>query len=370
MTTRLFRPIRPIRVLIADDSVVLRQGVTHALANDPDITVVGAVRNGKDAVARVRSEPIDVVIMDVEMPELDGIGALKEIRRTHPRVAVIMFSTLTQHGSRATVEALTAGAADYVAKPESGSIADSLDRIRAELVPRIKAVGAGAMRAAPAAAPQVRAAPLAHQPGVVVIGASTGGPNALAELLGALPESLAAPILIAQHMPSGFTRMLAERLTALSRRRVVEAVHGTVLEPGMVLVAPGDHHLLLAPAPAGRIQAELSQAAAENQVRPAVDVLFRSAALCSGANALAVVLTGMGRDGLLGAEAIHRAGGVVIVQDEASSVVWGMPGAIAKANLADAILPIPELARLLGRSRGHTGPIPLLLGKVPGAASR
>ncbi|MCE9572012.1 MAG: chemotaxis response regulator protein-glutamate methylesterase [Deltaproteobacteria bacterium] len=358
-------------MLIADDSVVLRQGVTSALAGDPEIVVIGAVRNGLEAVARVRAEAIDVVVMDVEMPVLDGIGALKEIRRTHPKVAVIMFSTLTQHGSRATVEALTAGAADYVAKPESGSIADSLDRIRHDLVPKIKAVGAGATRRPTSVTvPPTRGVPLAYRPSVVVIGASTGGPNALVELLRATPTDFAAPILIAQHMPAGFTRTLAERLSSLTPHSVAEATNGAMLSPGQIVVAPGDYHMLIAPAPGGRLQVELNQAAPENQVRPAVDVLFRSAAKCSGTNALALVLTGMGQDGLRGCEAIRKAGGMIMVQDEASSIVWGMPGAVAKAHLADAILPIPELARILGSSRGRTGPIPLLLSKVPGAATR
>ena len=357
-------PTRPVRVLIADDSVIFRQALTSILTADPAIELVGAVKNGREAVTWLRAHTADVVIMDVEMPELDGLGALRELRAARCPAKVIMFSTLTQRGSRAAVEAITSGAVDCVAKPEGlGHLSASIERIRAELLPRIKSIAASGRDAGP----PVPASPAPHRrvrPRLVVVGASTGGPNALFELLQALPDDLDTPIAIAQHMPPGFTRMLAERLTIAARRPVIEASHDARLDPGAIVLAPGDQHLEVSSI-GGTLRTRLSRAAPVHQVRPSVDVLFASAASATGAATLAVVLSGMGRDGADSAVALSKAGAYVMVQDEASSVVWGMPGAVARAGAAHQIAPIPQLARALGSAqRTQSVAIRTLIGDI------
>lgn len=340
-------------MLVVDDSAVLRRLISTVLSRDPDLEVIGTANDGLEAVEAVaRLEP-DVVTLDVEMPRLDGIGAVERIRVTHPRLPIIMFSTLTERGAGATLAALSKGASDYVTKPSgSGDIAGAMARVAEDLVPRVKAL-AGARRVAAAASPPPppRPAPVATAtPELLVIACSTGGPDALTRLLAQLPASFPVPVLVAQHMPPVFTAQLAERLDRVSGLSVREAADGEPLLPGSVLVAPGDHHLQVSrrSSPAGRTRALLDQGPRENFCRPAADPLLRSAAAAYGAGVLAVVLTGMGQDGLLGARAVVDAGGRVVVQDEATSVVWGMPGAVATAGLAHDVLPLDQVApRLL-----------------------
>jgi two-component system chemotaxis response regulator CheB len=338
-----------IRALVVDDSVVVRRLVSAELDRDPALEVVGTAANGRIALARMAQLSPDVVILDIEMPELDGLATLAELRKSYPRLPVIMYSSLTERGAAATLDALALGATDYFTKPtgEEGGVEGSLRVLREQLIPKIKTL----CRAEPAAAPApVKGGPAPPRPAgracrlqCVAVGVSTGGPNALAELFAGLPGDLPVPLLIVQHMPPMFTRLLAERLSAQHPLRVEEGQSGTPLRPGQAWIAPGDYHMVVAGnAPPYRLL--LHQDPPENSCRPAVDVLFRSVARAFGPGCLAVVLTGMGQDGLRGCEAIREAGGQVLAQDEASSVVWGMPGYVARAGLADRVLPLSVLA--------------------------
>lgn len=338
-----------IRVLVVDDSALVRRLIVTALGSADDIDVVAVARDGLDAVEKVDEVLPDVVTLDIEMPRLDGLGALERIRAKHPRLPVIMFSTLTERGAIATLDALSKGASDYVTKPSNtGSVMEGLASVREQLVPRIRAL-AGVRRIAPVA-PQPRRTPPAPvvkgtaggAPEILVIGCSTGGPDALDRLVSRLPGDLGVPVLVVQHMPPVFTAMLAQRLDKSSALTVREAVAGDVPRAGEVLIAPGDWHLRVASS-VGTVRVVLDQAPRENFCRPAVDVLFRSAAQVYGGRVVASVLTGMGQDGLEGVRALVERGARVLVQDEATSVVWGMPGAVVHAGLADEILPLDQL---------------------------
>ncbi len=337
--------MRRIRVLIVDDAVVARRLLTEALGSDPHVEVVAAVPNGRVALARLGELDPDVVVLDVEMPELDGLATLAELRRLRPRLPVVMFSSLTERGAATTVEALARGASDYVAKPAGGGVGAARVRVREELLPKIRALVAPA--AAAPAPPRARRTEAARID-VLAIGASTGGPNALATLLPELPASFPVPIVVVQHMPPLFTRLLAERLGARSAVRVREGVSGAPLAAGCAEVAPGGRHMEVV-REGGGVRIRTHEGPPENSCRPSLDVLLRSVAQVYGPHALAVVLTGMGRDGLRGCERVAEAGGQILVQDEASSVVWGMPGAVAGAGLAERVLPLEEIAREIVR---------------------
>jgi two-component system chemotaxis response regulator CheB len=335
--------------------------VTHALGEDSQIEVVGSAPNGVLALQRIPQLNPDVITLDIEMPEMDGLETLRRIRKDYPRLPVIMFSTLTSRGAVATLDALSMGASDYVTKASNaGSLDVSLVNLRTELVPKIKQffrIGsepeppAPAVTAAPPRNVATAVTPKAPRQArsVVAIGVSTGGPNALAAIMPMFPKNFHLPILIVQHMPPLFTQLLAERLSAQSGMRVEEAAPGSAVEPGKVLVAPGDHHMRLRRTESGKVVAALDQGPPENSCRPAVDVMFRSVAELYGGSTIAIVLTGMGQDGLRGTELLRPKGAYIIVQDEASSVVWGMPGAVAKAGLADAIVDlncvVPEVLK-------------------------
>ncbi|MCV2490021.1 chemotaxis response regulator protein-glutamate methylesterase [Geodermatophilus sp. YIM 151500] len=355
----------PIRVMVVDDSVVVRKIVTDVLSEDPGIEVVGTAVNGKVALAKLDQLAPDLVTMDIEMPEMNGIDAVRAIRSSRNRVPVIMFSTLTERGASATLDALSAGANDYVTKPANvGSVGQSMESVRQQLIPKIKALLGRPVHAGPASARPVRAAiavpaprstPI-KKPAVLVIGSSTGGPEALTRVLPALPASLPVPVLLVQHMPPVFTRQFAQRLDRLSALRVVEAADGTPLSPGTAHLAPGDHHLVVRCTGRGAATA-LNQAPPENFCRPAVDPLFRSAVGVYDGAVLGVVLTGMGADGRAGAAEIRTGGGAVVVQDQATSVVWGMPGAVAQAGLADEVLPLDRIAEAILRHLTGTAPV-------------
>lgn len=345
-----------IRVLVVDDSALVRRLVSTALSGAADIEVAGVARDGLEAVRMVDELRPDVVTLDIEMPNLDGLGALTRIRDQHPRLPVIMFSTLTERGATATLDALSRGASDYVTKPSNtGQIADGIAAVRDQLVPRIRAL-AGLRKLTPGAAgPIVRRQRTAQAPpgpvSALLIGCSTGGPDALARLLPRLPADLGVPVLVVQHMPPVFTAMLAQRLDKVSPLAVREAAEGEEVRPGEVLIAPGDLHLRVRRG-AGPVRVALDQGPQENFCRPAVDVMFRSAWEVWGGSVLATVLTGMGQDGLAGARQLAGAGAQILVQDEDSSVVWGMPGAVAGAGLADDVLPLEGLAnRIVGTVR-------------------
>ncbi|GAA4810371.1 chemotaxis response regulator protein-glutamate methylesterase [Nocardioides caeni] len=321
--------------------------MTTALSSATDIDVIAVAKDGLEAVRMVDELRPDVVTLDIEMPNLDGLGALTQIREKHARLPVIMFSTLTERGATATLDALSRGASDYVTKPSNtGQIADGIAAVRDQLVPRIRAL-AGMRKLTPGAGGPVvrreRATPPAQSVSALLIGCSTGGPDALARLLPRLPGDLGVPVLIVQHMPPVFTAMLAQRLDRVSALTVREAADGDEVRPGEVLIAPGDFHMRLQRSPLGT-RVVLDQGPQENFCRPAVDVLFRSAVQLYGGGALATILTGMGQDGLAGARELAAAGARILAQDEDSSVVWGMPGAVAGAGLADDVLPLEQLA--------------------------
>jgi two-component system chemotaxis response regulator CheB len=353
-----------IRVLIVDDAVVVRRLVSDALSGDPDIEVVGTAANGRIALQKIPQVNPDVLTMDVEMPDMNGIEAVRALRPLYPTLPVIMFSTLTERGGAATFDALAAGASDYVTKPANvGSVALAQQRIREELIPRIKML-AGRRDAWPAPRstvvaptttvtpasprPVVRAVLGDTRPAIIAIGVSTGGPNALAALIPALPADLRVPVVIVQHMPPMFTRLLAERLDVQSPLTVREAAAGMSVTPGTVTIAPGDYHMGLT-RHGSDVRVVLNQETPENSCRPAVDHLFRSVVTVYGARTLGVILTGMGQDGLRGCEGIREAGGIVLAQDEASSVVWGMPGFVTRAGLPEKVLPLSEMAAEITR---------------------
>jgi two-component system chemotaxis response regulator CheB len=349
-------PISKIRVLIVDDSVVMRRLVSEVLSADSGIEVAGWAAHGRLALAKIPQVNPDCITLDVEMPEMDGIATLVEIRKTWPRLPVIMFSTLTERGAVKTIEALSRGATDYVAKPANvGNVNDSILKVREELIPKIK-VHCAIQRRLPQPPSPVSAAPLATRSStvshpllpcdLVCIAASTGGPNALTSLLSGFPKSLSVPVAIVVHMPPIFTKCFADRLNEACALTVQEAQDGQRVEPGQVYVAPGGRHMELVRRRAGvglSIEVKLTSDPPENSCRPAADVLFRSASKL-GAAVLGVVLTGMGSDGLRGARLIAEAGGRVLAQDEASSVVWGMPGAIVQDGLAEKVLPLDSMA--------------------------
>jgi two-component system, chemotaxis family, protein-glutamate methylesterase/glutaminase len=348
-----------IRVLVVDDSVVIRKVLCDTLSTDPDLEVVGSASDGRIALAKIEQLKPDLVTLDIEMPVMDGLETLKELRKAHPKLPVIMFSTLTGRGASATLDALSLGASDYATKPSNtGSAGMAIEAIRAELIPKIRAlcpVSSTKLKTLPPPRPAVQVRPRSKQPiEIVAIGTSTGGPNALAEVLPRIPKDIPVPIVVVQHMPPIFTRLLAERLASQSEIPVAEGSAGVDLTPGSAWIAPGNFHMIVSRAGLS-CRLNLNQNAPEHSCRPAVDPLFRSVAEVFRANVLAVVMTGMGSDGVLGSQRIREAGGEVIIQDEPSSVVWGMPGLVYAAGQADAVYPLdalaPEITRRVLQSR-------------------
>jgi two-component system, chemotaxis family, protein-glutamate methylesterase/glutaminase len=359
------KPGTRIRVLVTDDSAVMRRLVSEAVQSDPSCEVVGTANNGRDALTKIEALRPDVVTLDIEMPVMNGLETLIPLRKAHPRLPVIMFSTLTERGAHATFEAMRRGASDYATKPSATNLADGRKAVVDELIPKIKAL-AGWREPTPAAlrsimrpatrpiptpgrtAPAGSGASLASggarggRVDALVIGVSTGGPTALVTLWRDLPRSLPVPVLIVQHMPAAFTPQFAKQLDAVGTIPTVEAQAGMRVEPGRAYLAPGGHHMTVHHQGTGTVIG-LNDDAPENSCRPAVDVLFRSSVAAYGSSILAVVLTGIGFDGLLGTRDVVAAGGHAIAQDQATSVVWGMPRAIAEAGLADAVLPIDQI---------------------------
>jgi two-component system, chemotaxis family, protein-glutamate methylesterase/glutaminase len=364
-----------IRVLVVDDSVVTRKVLCEVLSADPEIEIAATAADGSIALAKLPGLNPDLITLDVEMPGKSGLDTLIEIRKSHPNLPVIMFSSLTERGANTTLEALSLGASDYVAKPSSsGSVEETRARIRAELIPKVKALcgrrvllthsestrvnpqatTAGNPRTAvPPMVLKMRSLPaIESRIEVLAIGASTGGPNALAEVLPMLAGDFPVPIVIVQHMPPLFTRLLAERLAKKCTIKIQEGREGEILRAGEAWIAPGDCHMTVQRDARG-VRLTMNKEPAENSCRPAVDVLFRSVAKAYGSRCLAVVLTGMGTDGTRGSRQVTEAGGRVLVQDEESSVVWGMPGAVATGGLAEGIYPLREMAKAIDqRVRG------------------
>jgi two-component system chemotaxis response regulator CheB len=365
---RLLQPGERIRVLVVDDSVVIRRLVTNALEKDPLIELVGTASNGSIGMQRIQQLNPDVITLDIEMPEMDGLEMLRRVRREFPHLRVIMFSTLTERGAAKTLEALTLGADDYVAKgSHQGSLDSSIASLREEMVPKIRqffrlpeqahiapqmeSAHASGLAAPGRSASAVQA--MKVRPKVVVIGVSTGGPTALGTILPSLPADFPLPILIVQHMPPLFTRLLAERLNATCKLPAEEATQNCSVERGKILIAPGDFHMKVASNGSG-VRVCLDQGPRQNSCRPAVDALFTSAGEVYGGAVLAAVLTGMGEDGLRGSRILKALGGTILAQDEPSSIVWGMPGAVVEAGFADRIVPldgvVPEILRITERN--------------------
>lgn len=341
-----------LRIFVVDDSMVVRKIVCETLAEDAALVIAGTAGDGRTALAKLPGVNADLVTLDIEMPGLSGLETLVEIRKIYPKLPVIMYSSLTERGASATLEALSLGASDYATKPDGvNSAAEARENIRAELIPKIKSLcrAAGERRAAREHSASWRIVrPQRRRIEIVAIGTSTGGPNALSELLPAIPRDFPVPIVVVQHMPPVFTRQLAERLASRSAIPISEASEGAALGSGQAWIAPGNFHMTVGRAE-NRNRLHLNQGPQENSCRPSVDVLFRSVAEVFGAGVLAVVMTGMGNDGARGAEQIRSAGGEVIVQDEATSVVWGMPGAVYAAGQADGMYPLSQLEREVTR---------------------
>lgn len=344
-------PGAELRLMLVDDSATTRAILARLLSTEPDIRIVHRAADGRDALDALPAARPDVVLLDLEMPVMDGMTALPLILKAAPRVAVIVASALTQRGAKAAMAALAAGASDYVPKPQGAAGGAADPGFRAELLAKIRGWARmkrrehGAAPARPAMAPArppAAARALRGRPALVAIGCSTGGPQALATLVRRLPR-LPVPMVVVQHMPAGFTTMLAEHLDRLGLNRCAEAVEGETLAPGRIHLAPGDRHLLIDAAAPG-FRARLTTDPPVNFCRPAVDPMLRSAAKASGGRLLAAILTGMGHDGLEGCREVAAAGGTVLAQDEASSVVWGMPGAVARAGLASLLGPPEAIA--------------------------
>jgi two-component system, chemotaxis family, protein-glutamate methylesterase/glutaminase len=350
-----------IKILIVDDSIAVRRILQEILSSEACFEILTAP-SGRVALSKIAEYKPALVTLDIEMPDMNGLETLKNIRRLYPKLPVIMVSALTEKGAQVTLDALALGASDYIAKPGcTSSQGQALAELHRELIakifthcPQLKVStpslmpvrgvtpGSRALEKAPLPRVRVNTSPVE----IVVMGISTGGPNALMEMLPKIPATFPVPIVVVQHMPATFTRLLAERLHSVCPLAVREASPSERVVPGTIWLAPGDFHLLL-----HREEQEVltcvEQGAPENSCRPAADVLFRSAAQAYGAGVLAVVMTGMGHDGMKGCHKIREAGGRIIAQDEATSVVWGMPGAVVKAKLADAIVPLHEIADLL-----------------------
>ena len=385
---------RAWRILIVDDSAVMRSLLRTVIGTDTRLETVGTASDGASALRAMEALHPDLILLDVEMPVMDGLSTLKQMRMRGTKVPVIMCSTLTQRGARVTIEALASGASDYVAKPSGfASREAAVKALAQEVSPKILAL-TSATQQVPAAAtrmgqpasvstsgvghvltshsdarswapppgypknqlPAIKLLPASTRHTVLLIGVSTGGPAALELLLPALPASFPLPVLVVQHMPELFTSLLAERLATRCPLRVREAATGEPVRPGAILIARGNWHMEVTPSSSSSSPLiRLQQEVAENHCRPAVDVLFRSAVQVYGAGILGVILTGMGSDGFAGCRLIREHGGTVLAQDQATSAVWGMPGVVAQAGLAHRVLALndiaPEILRLAGRGQ-------------------
>jgi two-component system chemotaxis response regulator CheB len=333
----------PVRVMVCDDSAVIRGAIARMLEADPAVQVVARVANGQLAVDELKRTPVDVVVLDIEMPVMDGLTALPLLLRADPGLKVVMASTLTTRGANIAMRALRLGAADYVPKP---SAVHGDETFRRELVEKVKGLARLRRRVISpmSQASSVRLRPAAiFPPRLLAVGSSTGGPQALFTLVQGLGKTLNVPVVLTQHMPATFTAILAEHISKLGGLPCAEAKDGEGLSAGRIYIAPGDHHLIVN-GDRGGLKARLSSDPPENFCRPSVDPMLRSAAAACDGCVLVAMLTGMGQDGLAGTRRVVDAGGSAVAQDEATSVVWGMPGAVAQAGLCHAVLPLPRIA--------------------------
>jgi len=361
------RPAAPYRIMVVDDSAVVRGLLTRALEGDPRMKVIASVGDGQMAINALARHDVEVVVLDIEMPVMDGITALPKLIEARPGIKVIVASTLTRRNAEISLRCLSIGADDYIPKPSSARELNAAENFAHDLLRKVAALGAAArgdtvhMRRpedkAPPSAPRPAAKrePISlrtasvRRPKAIAIGSSTGGPQALFALTKAIAPGLDVPVFITQHMPPTFTTILAEHIARASGMPAAEAVDGEPAKPGHIYVAPGDHHMTVRMTPAGAVLV-LDQEPPENYCRPSVDPMLRSLSAAYGANLLCVILTGMGQDGRRGGETVIEAGGTIIAQDEASSVVWGMPGAVATAGLCTAVLPLDEMGAWVTRA--------------------
>jgi two-component system, chemotaxis family, protein-glutamate methylesterase/glutaminase len=379
-----------MRVVVADDSALFRRVMADVLASLPDVEVVGQAANGNLAVQKVHDLRPDLLTLDMQMPEMDGLAVLDALRARGDAPAVIVVSAMTRQGGSLTLQALARGAFDFITKPDGSSVEASRDALRADLAPRVAALslrlgirgilrsggGPEAPRKPDAAAPGATASPTVAagprvggtlgdvdgrmnrlagtaKPEMVLIGVSTGGPNALTELLPALPAGLGVPVLVVQHMPPLFTQTLAEMLAGRCALKVREAVDGEPLLPDTIYIAPGGRHMRVAQGGSGSGVVQITDDPPENNVKPAVDYLFRSVSHHFPGRSMAVILTGMGSDGTLGLRLLKRSGCTVLAQDEASSVVYGMPGSAIAAGVVDSVVPLRQMAgRIVAAVKG------------------
>ncbi|PIT77840.1 chemotaxis response regulator protein-glutamate methylesterase [Limnohabitans sp. B9-3] len=353
-----------IDVLVVDDSLVMRKLIISTLEAHASIRVVGTAEDGHQALQALDRCKPDLVILDVEMPVMDGLTALDEIRRRDRRLPVLMFSSLTQRGAQTTIEALTRGASDYVGKPtQMNDLNQALQVLQQELIPKVLALGECAQAAKVKALPSTptlrgvrpgsQATHTTRLAGsasleAVCIGVSTGGPVALVSLIEAWTTPLSIPVFVVQHMPPRFTQLLADRLSGLGCMPVHEPYDDQLVQPGHIYLAPGGWHMTLERKTHG-VHVRVVDLPPQSSCKPSVDLLFNSAAKVYGQQLLGVVMTGMGHDGLQGSQSIVDAGGEVWVQDQYTSVVWGMPGAVAQAGLAHAVLPLQDIASSIVR---------------------
>ncbi len=375
----------PYRVMLVDDSAVIRGLFTRSLETDPEVEIVASVGDGLMAVNTLAKDKgrVEAIVLDIEMPRMDGLTALPKLLEVDPDIPVIMASTLTERNADISLQALALGAKDYIPKPTSTRELTGAEEFKRELLEKVKTFAgerrrqaggrgpsraqfsaerrptAGGTPARPAPRPVAASKPAVSgpislrlqgrlAPQVLAIGSSTGGPQALFKVIGALPKTLRMPILLTQHMPATFTSILADHIKRSTGWDCVEATDGMPVTPGRVHLAPGDYHMVVERAANG-IVLRLNQNPPVNFCRPAVDPMLQSVVNAWGGHALCVILTGMGHDGRGGAEALVEAGGTVIAQDEATSVVWGMPGAVARAGLCTAVLPLDEIAPWIER---------------------
>ncbi|MFO0997610.1 MAG: chemotaxis response regulator protein-glutamate methylesterase [Alphaproteobacteria bacterium] len=354
--------------MVCDDSAVIRGALTRALQSDPEIRVTATVPNGQQALDTLDRQDFDVIVLDIEMPVMDGLTALPKLLARRPDTKIIMASTLTRRNADISMQALQKGASDYIPKPSSSNhLSAEADSFKRELVAKVKALAAQRRgRAVPASAgpeptkgsalaairpkgPLKLRSPSALQPNILAIGSSTGGPQALLHVLSDLKRDLArVPVLITQHMPPTFTAILSEHINRATGIKCAEAIQGEPVVPGRIYVAPGDFHMEVARDGVQKV-IRLHQGPRENFCRPAVDPMFRSIVAAYGPSTLALILTGMGQDGYLGAKALIEAGGSLVAQDEQTSVVWGMPGAVATAGLCCAVLPLDGIGSQICR---------------------
>jgi two-component system chemotaxis response regulator CheB len=359
-----------MRILIVDDSVVFRSQIKSAVDSSLRVDYVATAANGKIAIQKLEQEKFDVMTLDMEMPEMNGMETLKEIKARNIPVKVVVFAAQTKRGAASAIEALRLGAIDVVPKPDGSqtSFEDALDHVKLQLMPILREVDSGLLMASAQKIPDATSSELdrssktmfptieaqkytkilveSFKPKAIVIGCSTGGPNALEVIFEYIRAPIKVPVLIVQHMPPVFTASLAERIAAITGVEAAEGRHGEIVRDGRIYVAPGDFHMGLAMA-SGAVSIKISQGPKRCNVRPAVDVLFEDAASCYEHQLGGIILTGMGEDGMLGCRAIKQKGGGVVIQDKESSVVWGMPGAVHAAGAFDKVAPLHECGRIL-----------------------